>query len=183
MKRVSYTVVIAITSATFAMASFAEGDLKPNMAPIRPAPTKTEITPSKKVKLGDIAWLAGCWESKAGSVTNAFENWTRPLGNIVAGMGVTVKDGKAVAYEFMRIEAKDDGTLVFSAKPFDKPEASFVNTSDDPKNLVFENPKHPFPQRVIYKVAKDGSIEARIDGDLKGEKRAALFPMEKKNCQ
>jgi Domain of unknown function (DUF6265) len=179
MKRFALSVALA----TFAAASFAAGDLKSNMPPIAPPPMKTEITPSTKVKLADIGWLAGCWISKPGSVSNAFESWTRPLGNMVAGMGVTVKDGKAVAYEYMRIEAKDDGTLVFTAKPFDKPEASFTNTSDDAKNLVFENPKHPFPQRVIYKVEKDGSIEARIDGDMKGERRAALFPMEKADCQ
>jgi len=179
MKRFALTIAIA----TLAAAAFAEGNLKPNMEPIKPPPTKTEITPSTKIKLADIGWLAGCWTSKPGSVSDAFENWTRPIGNMVAGMGITVKNGKAIAYEYMRIEAKDDGTLVFTAKPFDKPEASFVNTSEDPNNLVFENPKHPFPQRVIYKAEKDGSFEARIDGDVNGERRAALFPMGKTNCQ
>jgi hypothetical protein len=143
-----------------------------------------EITPSKTVKLQDMAWLAGCWKVKPKETPfNNVEMWMKPSGNIMLGVGADLKGDKASAYEHMRIEAKDSGEIVFTAKPFDQPEASFTLTSESAENLVFENPQHSFPQRVIYRKQKDGSLEARIDGKRDGKMQAALFPMIKVACE
>ena len=40
-----------------------------------------------------------------------------PAGRTMLGMSRTVKDGKTLAYEFMRIEQNPDGTIDFTAKP------------------------------------------------------------------
>ncbi len=137
----------------------------------------------KKLKLEDVAWLSGCWKAKEESPYHNFEIWTKAVGNMMLGIGTEMKNGKVASYESMRIEALDNGDLVFSAKPSDKDEKSFTLTSTNERNLVFENPKYDFPQNVIYRREKDGSLEARVDGTVNGEKRAKLLPMVKTPCQ
>jgi hypothetical protein len=139
--------------------------------------------PEKKLKLENIAWLSGCWKGAENPRHSTFEHWTKPVGNMLLGMGTTVTNGKVSAYEYMRIEARDDGNLVFTAKPHNQSEATFTLTSSDADNLIFENPEHDFPQRVIYRRGKDDSLEARIDGVKDGHRRAALFPMAKTACK
>jgi hypothetical protein len=137
----------------------------------------------KKLKLEDVSWLSGCWKAKEGSPDDTFEIWTKVVGNMMLGIGTSVKNGKVTSHEHMRIEALDNGDLVFSAKPSDKDEKSFTLASTNERNLVFENPKYDFPQRVIYRREKDGSLEARVDGTINGDKRAKLFPMVTTSCQ
>ena len=137
----------------------------------------------KKLKLEDLKWLSGCWKNGKEARKESFEQWTKPVGNAMLGIGATLsRDNQISSYEYMRIEAKDNGDLVFTAKPSDKNETSFTLTSSDEKNLIFENPQHDFPQRVIYQRQKDGSLEARVDGMVGEQKRAALFDMVKTAC-
>ena len=132
----------------------------------------------KKVALADIGWLAGCWKAKAGeSTVDNVETWSKPVGNIMLGLGVEMKNGKAASYEYMRIEARENGDLVYTVKPHNKTETAFTLTSTTPKTLVFENSKHDFPQRITYRLDKETTLEMRIDGEVGGKKRAALYPM------
>ena len=137
----------------------------------------------KKLKLEDLSWLSGCWKTKEGSPGDTFEIWTKVIGNMMLGIGTEVKNGKVTSHETMRIEALDNGDLVFTARPSDKDDKSFTLTSTNERNLVFENTKYDFPQRVIYRREKDGSLEARVDGTVNGEKRAKLLPMATTSCQ
>jgi hypothetical protein len=137
----------------------------------------------KKLKLEDLSWLSGCWKAKEGSPYHNFEIWTMAVGNMMLGIGTEVKNGKVTSHESMRIEARDNGDLVFISKSPDQEEKSFTLTSTNERNLVFENPKYDFPQRVIYRREKDGSLEARVDGTVDGEKRAKLLPMVTTSCQ
>lgn len=141
---------------------------------------------NKKVTLQDLGWMTGCWKAKAGeSTVNNIEQWMKPAGNVMLGLGVELKKGKAVSYEYMRIEAQDNGDLVYTVKPHQKPEVSFTLSSKTPTTLVFENPKHDFPQRITYRqeTKKPGEMEMRIDGEVKGEKRAAVFAVVKTSCE
>ena len=51
----------------------------------------------------DLAWLAGDWELVSGP-TRIEEHWTRPDGGTLLGMGRTVKGGKTLFFEYLRIE-------------------------------------------------------------------------------
>jgi len=137
----------------------------------------------KKLKLEDVSWLSGCWTAKQGSPYHNYEIWTKVVGNMMLGIGAEVTNGKVTSHESMRIEALDNGDLVFAAKPSDKDEKSFTLTSTNERNLVFENLKYDFPQHVIYRREKDGSLEVRVDGTVNGDKRAKLVPMVTTACQ
>src|SRR5262249_21322752 len=135
----------------------------------------------QKFKLEDFAWLAGCWESKrAGRVGE--ERWTTPKGGMMLGTGQTMKDGKTTEFEVMRIHEEKDG-IFFTAKPSGQPEDSFKLISFKDGKAVFENPQHDFPQRVIYGRGPDGSLLARIEGEMNGQKRGIDFPFTRAKCE
>jgi hypothetical protein len=135
----------------------------------------------QKFKLEDFAWLAGCWASnRAGRVGE--ERWTTPKGGMMLGTGQTIKDGKTVEFEFMRIHEEKDG-IFFTAKPSGQPEDSFKLISFQDGKAVFENPQHDFPQRVIYGRGPDGSLLARIEGEMNGQKRGIDFPFTRAKCE
>jgi hypothetical protein len=121
-----------------------------------------------------LAWLAGCWtRPRPNGVIE--EQWMAPLGGSMIGMSRTVVDGRTREYEFVRIMAVD-GRLAYIAKPSGQAEATFPMKTLDEGLVVFENPAHDFPQRVIYRRNADGTVTARIEGTVKGEARGRDFP-------
>ena len=137
--------------------------------------------PSEPASLHALSWLAGCWENRQ---TNRLteDEWMSPRGGMMLGVSRTVVDGKTVEFEHMRIEEKD-GKLVFTAKPSGQAEASFVMAGLTDSSVVFSNPEHDFPQRIIYRQLPDGSLVARIEGERDGKARAVDYPMKRTPCE
>ena len=131
--------------------------------------------------INDLAWLTGCWENTAGK-RQRDETWNNPNGGTLLGVGRAVVDGKTTEYEFMRIHQEADG-LYFTAQPAGQPQASFKLVSLRDNVAIFENPKHDFPQRVIYALQADGSLRARIEGVANGKQRGIDFPFKRANCE
>src|SRR5438105_3379760 len=67
--------------------------------------------------LANLSWMAGCWESRD-EVKRLFlsEQWMKPAGGVMLGIGRTVKSGKAVDFEFMRIE-QQGANMFYIARP------------------------------------------------------------------
>lgn len=133
-----------------------------------------------KPTLSDFAWLAGCWEDNRNGRMRE-ENWTKPAGGTMLGIGRMVKDGRTVEYEFMRLH-EENGDVFFTAKPSGQPEATFKLASLNDGVAIFENAQHDFPQRVIYRQQPDGSLVARIEGERDGKKRGIDFPFKRAKC-
>ncbi len=134
-----------------------------------------------KFSLGDLAWMGGCWEAKAkGREIN--EQWMKPAGQTMLGMGRTVAQERTVEYEFMQIREDKDGAIYYVAKPSGQSEASFKLIRLQNREAVFENLEHDFPQRVIYRWQSDGSLFARIEGLSKGQPRGIDYPMTRARC-
>ncbi len=132
--------------------------------------------------IADLAWLSGCWAAinqEAGSG----EQWMPPAGGTMLGVNRTVRDSKTVAFEFMRIVEKDDGGLEFIASPSGQVMASFLMVSVNDREVIFENPDHDFPRRIIYRLLSDEDLLGRIEGTIDGEERAVDFPMKRTECQ
>jgi Domain of unknown function (DUF6265) len=127
-----------------------------------------------------VAWLAGCWRGGAdGRVID--EQWMAPRAGLMLGMGRTASPTNVRSYEQMRIEADGDA-LVFTAKPSGQPEDSFRALPGTDDALVFENLAHPFPQRIVYRLAGDGSLQARIEG-MRGDRVVGIdYPMQRVSC-
>jgi len=130
--------------------------------------------------IADLGWLAGCWSLSAGERT-VREQWMPPAGDALLGMSRTVAQGRTLEYEFVRIVAQE-GTLVFVAQPSGQPEASFRLKSIGPKEIVFENPSHDFPQRVGYQSASADTLTAWIEGRRGDRERRVDFPYHRVAC-
>jgi len=133
-------------------------------------------------KINDLAWLAGCWEANLrGRQVN--EQWMKPGGGIMLGMARTVAQGKAAEFEFTQIREDKDGAIYYVAKPSGQPEASFKLVKLQNKEAVFENPRHDFPQRIIYRLESDGSLFARVEGTVKGNTGGIDYPYKRAKCE
>jgi hypothetical protein len=127
-----------------------------------------------------LAWLAGCWrQESAGEIIE--EMWTAPEADGMLGVGRTIVGGRTVNHEFMQIRL-EEGRLLYIAKPADQAEATFTASRVSAREVVFENPEHDFPQRIIYRLRNDGSLLGRIEGTEKGQPRGVDFPLRRAAC-
>lgn len=120
--------------------------------------------------LRSLAWLAGSWAGEEGGRSTE-EHWIAPRGGLMLGVHREVAGGKAVSFEFLRIEARA-GVVVYVASPEGAPPTEFRLVQSGPSRAVFENLRHDFPVRILYWLTTDGSLHARIEGP--GEKPRAF---------
>ena len=134
-----------------------------------------------KISTTDLDWLKGCWEGGANG-TQFAEHWMKPAGQTMLGMSRTVAGGKTVEFEFMQIRQEDDGEIYFIANPSGQKEARFKLINAAAREVVFENPTHDFPQRIIYRSESVDVLLGRIEGTIKGKDKAVDFPMKRTLC-
>lgn len=148
-----------------------------SVASLAQEPGKT-ITSSK---IDDVKWLAGCWElNDVAKKLQISEQWMAPAGGSMIGMSRTVLNGKMTGFEYMRIE-RDWFSLRFISKPSQNSvETPFTIYKWSANEVVFANPAHDFPQRIIYRRNGD-KLFARIE-NLQGDK-GVDFPMTRKKCE
>lgn len=119
--------------------------------------------------LEDLSWMAGSWMERKGA-TDTEEQWLAPKGGLMMGVGRTVRDGRTVEFEFVRIEMKD-GKPVYLAMPNARPATEFGAIELAAQKVVFEREGNDFPRRVIY--WRDGeALMARIEGTINGQARS-----------
>lgn len=120
-----------------------------------------------KSSLAELAWMAGSWVGTTGGVEME-EHWTAPKGNSMIGMHRDVAKGRTMSFEFLRIEQQGDQVVYLSMPGGRSPATPFPLKEVSGTRVVFENPKHDFPQRIIY--WKDGNdLRARIEGTMNGK--------------
>ena len=110
-------------------------------------------------------WMTGSWTAEMNGMKME-EHWTSASGGVMLGMHRDA--GKKTSFEFLRIEQQKDGSLVYQAQPGGRPATSFALKSIDDSRVVFENPKHDFPQRIIY-WRKGEELCGRVEGTIGGK--------------
>jgi hypothetical protein len=123
-------------------------------------------------RIDDLKWLTGSWRVDEGS-TVIEEQWNAPSGGLMLATGRTVKNGKLVEFEFLRIEQRGS-SLVYLAQPGGQPPTEFTLESMTPREVVFANLQHYFPTRIRYKKNDDGSVTARVEDET--GKKGQDFP-------
>jgi len=143
------------------------------------AQSETTRTPNTE----DLSWFAGCWEVNIPEREMTIsEMWTKPAGGTLIGVGRTIVKGKTVSHEYLRIAEDADGISYIAKPSSNSGETSFRLKSSKEKEVVFENLKNDFPQRIIYKKEKENSLFARIEATFEGKTKAVEFPMLRVNC-
>ena len=115
-----------------------------------------------------LGWMAGSWEQTR-SAERVTETWTPPSDGMMVGASLTTGTGRR-SFEFMRIVDTPEG-MSYLISPSGRSAVEYRLRESGDKRVVFENPGHEFPQRIIY--WKDGDLlAARIEGNVRGEMRA-----------
>lgn len=106
-------------------------------------------------------WLSGYWLSCDEGRETA-ENW------IGAGTGRLLGSNlNPDGFEFLRIADNERGGVSYFSMPDGAPATEFEMTSHEGQRVIFSNPTHDFPQRIIYARIGD-TLTARIEGQMQG---------------
>jgi hypothetical protein len=118
--------------------------------------------PLSAATVNDLAWMAGHWKGTSDG-TAMEEIWTAPGGGMLLGMHRDVGANGRAFFEFLRIEETKEG-LVYLAQPKGAVPTAFRMVELSDRRVVFANPQHDFPQRIIYSL-QDGRLCARVEGE------------------
>jgi Domain of unknown function (DUF6265) len=121
-----------------------------------------------------LDWMAGCWRDQE-PTHRIDECWMAPLGGVMLGVTRTV--ASRTSFEFLRIADDGDG-LAYFASPSGRPATPFHLVETGDQRVVFANPEHDFPQRVIYWREGD-RLRARVEGEEDGELHGIDFTWDK----
>jgi hypothetical protein len=127
-----------------------------------------------------LKWMAGCWERRANNLV-VTEQWSFPRAKMMFGAGQTTRGDSTIEYEHTRIFERG-GRLVYSAQPSGQNPAEFVADSVSGFSVIFSNPVHDFPQRVIYRRLGPDSLLGRIEGQRGGQIRGVDFSYRRVSC-
>lgn len=131
-----------------------------------------------KIKLSD--WLIGKWENKSES-GNLEETWTKVNDSTFQGKSYYIKGKDTLHFE--SIVLQQNGEELFynptvKGQNNDKP-VTFKLTIITDKQLVFENLKHDYPQKIIYNLITKDSLVAKISGIQQGKPSSDNYSMKK----
>lgn len=112
--------------------------------------------------LEGLRFLEGSWRGESGKATIE-ERWTDAAGGTMLGVSRTIVSGETVGFEFLRIEAREEGVF-YVAQPNGRPPTDFKLTRTSAGEAVFENPQHDHPKVIRYRL-EDGGLVAEIEGD------------------
>lgn len=139
-----------------------------------------EDSPEKrqeKSRLEKAAWLLGSWKNSSDQGTMT-ETWTKDNADSYSAKTYFVIGKDTVFRELSRLEETGSNlqcVISIEGENDEKP-VTFVMTKQSDNNLVFENPKHDFPNKITYQ-QKGDSVIAEISGMQKGKIEKERFAM------
>ena len=120
----------------------------------------TAIAQSKPTTTDLPGWMAGCWERASGDRWTE-ECWMGPRGGIMLGAGRSGAGEAVREWEATQIVVGPDGKLAYWASPQGGAHVAFPMVSQGPREIVFANPSHDYPQRIRYWMEGD-ALNAEI---------------------
>ena len=113
--------------------------------------------------LADLKWLSGYWGSEHDGV-EIEEYWMRPKGGLMLGVHREVRAGRAIGFEYLRIEQRPDA-ISYLASPQGRAATAFELRELSETEAIFENLKHDFPQRIVYELTDEDVLDVRIENE------------------
>ncbi|MGB5079097.1 MAG: DUF6265 family protein [Sphingorhabdus sp.] len=100
-------------------------------------------------QVGFPDWMTGAWVHAEGE-NWADEYWTPAKAGMMIGASRSGKGEKLLFWEHMRIEREADGRLVFWVITSDQEPTRFVAVRAGQGEIIFENSRHGYPQKIRY---------------------------------
>ncbi len=132
--------------------------------------------------LQQINWMLGAWQLKTPGMTIT-ESWKQDNEASFSGnsYAVTAK-GDTIFTERLRLIA-EKGILYYLPTVSNQnagKEVRFKQKTLTQTEVVFENLKHDFPQRIVYRKTSANTILAYIEGTKNGKYKKEEFPYTRK---
>lgn len=133
-------------------------------------------------KLEKMNWLIGQWENTTpeGYLT---ETWIKTNDSTFSGQTYFIINKKDTVHNESIVLTQVNDDLVYrpTVKGQNNDEAvDFKLTSEAENIFAFENPKHDYPQKIVYKKINEKSLVATISGKQQGKPSTESYPMQKK---
>ena len=138
-------------------------------------------TKKKYLQLENANWFIGRWENATPEMTFT-EIWKKANDSTYTAESFVLVSKDTVFYESVDLLQKNDSlfyTVSVRNQNNEKP-VSFYLTNATESELVFENPKHDFPNKITYTKITNDSLVASISGLKDGKLSNETFPMKKK---
>jgi len=168
--------VLVITQSAVACAQTPRATPAPGSTPARSPQS------AARSQLSDLAFMAGCWRGLTRSGTIIEEFYTTPSSNLIIGATRYVRDGRAVDFEFTRIDQTDSGAVI-TPHPKGVRSVSFAPKVVERNRAVWENASHDFPQRIVYARVAEDTLVARIEGRTPSGERTLEWRMARAVCE
>lgn len=128
-------------------------------------------------------WFIGEWANKSaeGELT---ERWKKVNDSVYHGESYFVTPAKDTVFAETVALTEANGKLAFTVtvpNQNDEKPVRFEATSFTRSQIVFENPKHDFPNKIVYNSVGNDSLVAEIYGTQKGKPATEKFAMKKVN--
>lgn len=139
----------------------------------------TPEQPEGESQLAKAEWLLGRWENNS-EEGNLSETWTKTEDGSLEAETYFVVGTDTVFREHVRLEEKDGAVNYIANVQGQNGDApvSFKMTKLEGHTMVFENPKHDYPQVITYE-HKGDSVIAEISGNQNGKPMKERFAMKK----
>lgn len=109
-------------------------------------------------RVDNLAWMSGRWQTAAADGSWTEEVWSEPRGGVMLGYSRSGRGETVREFEFLRLQAGEDGLPVYLAQPSGRPPVPFRLTWRQDTMATFENPAHDFPQRIVYRRDGDNMV-------------------------
>jgi len=138
------------------------------------------LTTKQANDIKKAGWLIGTWKNTT-SRGSIYETWNKANDNEFSGKSYLVKEKDTVVFENIRLVQEQDGLFYI---PTVKNQngglpVRFATQTISETQLVFENPRHDFPQIISYTKISADSLVAEISGTKNGQERKQTFPMKR----
>lgn len=135
---------------------------------------------NEKDKIKAARWILGNWENKTAD-GNLSETWKKVNDSTFHGQSYFIKEKDTLHFESITLQQKGE-ELSYSATvkgQNNEEPVTFKLTNSTDTQMVFENPKHDYPQKISYTQINDDSLVAEISGTLEGKPSSEKFVMKK----
>jgi hypothetical protein len=132
-------------------------------------------------QLEKMNWLLGHWENTTpeGYLT---ETWTKTNDSTFSGQTYFIINKKDTVHNESIVLTQVNDELIYrptvKGQNNDEP-VDFKLNSDIENAFSFENPKHDYPQKIVYKKTTVNSLVATISGMQQGKQSSESYPMKK----
>ena len=140
------------------------------------------ITILSAADIDQLAFMAGCWQGPFGDQVNQ-EMWMRPAAGTMLGTARNEKGIQTTFTEFAMIHVNNGKLAITVQSGMTSDKTTFPMVTLKSGEVVFENPQHDFPQRILYRSTGRNGLFAKVDGMMKGKPAAEEFPMKRVSCK